>query len=136
MHNRPPGQIYIYLPFIESLPIGELINGVGEIFKHALIKGGREFDLISSNLSQLGVDRKIVEEIIYQSLLIKKEIIEKDELERNMRKLLNYGHTFGHALEGYTKHKISHGVGVLIGMDIANFISLKKKLISVTDFKM
>ena len=67
-------------------------------------------------------------------MLIKKQIIEKDELEKNVRKLLNYGHTFGHALEGYTDHKMAHGIGVLIGMDLANFISLKEKIMSTSNF--
>ena len=60
--------------------------------------------------------------------------LQKDEFEKNIRKLLNYGHTFGHALEGYTNHKIPHGVGVLIGMDIANYVSVKRKLLTLPEF--
>ena len=48
---------------------------------------------------------------------------------------MNYGHTFGHALEGYTKNKIPHGLGVLIGMDLANYISMKRKLLTQQEFE-
>jgi 3-dehydroquinate synthase len=132
---HPPSEIYIYLPFLDTLPQIEMVNGIGEIIKHILIKGGEQFNFINKNIDQLGKDKKITEEIIYKSLLIKKEIVEKDEFEKNIRKVLNYGHTFGHALEGYTKHKISHGVGVLIGMDIANYISVKKEMLSLSEFE-
>lgn len=130
-----PSEIYIYLPFLETLPESEFVNGIGEIVKHALIKGGKEFNFINKNLASLGKDKKITQDIIYKSLLIKKEIVEKDEFEKNIRKVLNYGHTFGHALEGYTKHQIPHGAGVLIGMDIANYISVKNNLLTAAEFE-
>lgn len=132
---HPPSEIYIYLPFLKTLPKTELINGIGEIIKHILIKGGKSFNYICKNINKLGIDKEITKQIIYRSLLIKRDIIEKDEFEKNLRKILNYGHTFGHALEGYTKHTISHGVGVLIGMDIANFISVKRGILTLSKFK-
>src|SRR5260221_3633916 len=120
---HPPVEIYLYLPFLDTLSANEIVNGIGEIMKHSLIEGGRVFDYTKSNIKSIAHDKKVTKEIIFQSLLIKKEIIEKDEFEVRQRKILNYGHSFGHALEGYTKHKIPHGDGVLIGMDIANYIS-------------
>ena len=54
--------------------------------------------------------------------MAKKKIIEKDELESDLRRILNYGHTFGHALESVTDNKINHGMAVIWGIDIANFI--------------
>lgn len=131
---HPPISIYIFPKFLKTLPEGEFINGIGEILKHVLIKGGKKFKDISGQIKDIE-NIEIAAKLIYESLLIKKEIIEKDELEKNIRKVLNYGHTFGHALEGYTKHEISHGVGVLIGMDIANFISVKKKMLALPEFK-
>jgi 3-dehydroquinate synthase len=131
---HPPTEVCISPSFLDTLPQSELVNGIGEIIKHALIKGGKQYEFISKNISKLSENKKLATEIIYKSLLIKKEIIEEDELEKGIRKLLNYGHTFGHALEGYTNHKISHGIGVLIGVDLANFISLKEKLMSLSEF--
>jgi 3-dehydroquinate synthase len=131
---HPPSEIYISPSFLNTLPKSELVNGIGEIIKHALIKGGEQYEFISRNISKLDKDKEIEMEIIYRSLLIKKEIIEEDESEKGIRKVLNYGHTFGHALEGYTNHKISHGIGVLIGVDLANYISSKEKLLTPPEF--
>lgn len=131
---HPPVSIYIFPEFLKTLPQREFINGIGEILKHALIKGGKNLKDISEQIKDIE-NIEIAEKLVYESLLIKKEIIEKDELEKNIRKVLNYGHTFGHALEGYTKHEISHGVGVLIGIDIANFISVKKKMLALSEFE-
>lgn len=132
---HPPSEIYIYPDFLDTLPKSEMVNGIGEIIKHILIKGGRQFNFVAKEIAKLGKDKNVTEEIIYQSLLIKKEIVEKDEFEKNIRKLLNYGHTFGHAIEGYTNHDIPHGVGVLIGMDIANYISVKRKMTTFSKFE-
>lgn len=131
---HPPIEIYIYSKFVKTLSEQDIINGIGEIIKHSLIKGGRFYTTLESKLNKIKTNKKIVEDLIYDSLLIKKEIVEKDELEKNIRKLLNYGHTFGHALEGYTKNKIPHGLGVLIGVDMANYISMKRNLISKKTF--
>lgn len=131
---NPPSEIYIITSFIQSLSAIDLANGIGEIVKHAFIKGGEAYDYITTHLAQMGKDDEITTQIIYKSLLIKKEIIEKDEFEKNIRKILNYGHTFGHALEGYTGNKIPHGVGVLIGVGMANYISLKKKILSQSEY--
>ncbi len=131
---HPPIEIYIYSGFLKTLHKNDFINGIGEITKHALIKGGDSYSNIKKELGKIHFNYKVAKKIIFNSLLIKKEIVEEDELEGGLRKLLNYGHTFGHALEGYTKNKIPHGLGVLVGMDIANYISVKRKLLSEVEF--
>ncbi len=132
---HPPIEIYIYSGFLKTLHKDDFINGIGEITKHALIKGGEIYSNLESKLEKIFLDQKVAEKIIFNSLLIKKEIVEEDELEKGLRKLLNYGHTFGHALEGYTKNKIPHGLGVLIGMDMANYISMQRKSLSLQEFE-
>ena len=112
-----------------------ILDGIGEIVKHALLKGGKSYHNIKNNLHHLPKDIKKSEKVIYDSLLIKKEIVEEDELEKNTRRLLNYGHSFGHALEGYNKNAVPHGIAVTIGMDMANFISMKRGLISQEEFE-
>ena len=69
-------------------------------------------------------------EYIYRGLYVKKEIIEEDEFEHDLRRVLNYGHTFGHALESYTHNVIPHGKGVIWGIDVVNYIAFKEGLIS------
>lgn len=127
---HPPSNIYIYSVFLKTLPKLMILDGIGEIVKHALLKGGKSYKSIKDNLHFLPINIKKSEKVIYDSLLIKKEIVEEDELEKNIRRLLNYGHSFGHALEGYTKNAVPHGVAVTIGMDMANFISMKRGFIS------
>ncbi|OGK24232.1 hypothetical protein A3A46_01655 [Candidatus Roizmanbacteria bacterium RIFCSPLOWO2_01_FULL_37_13] len=131
---HPPSHIYIYSAFLKTLPKLMILDGIGEIVKHALLKGGKSYKSIKDNLRFLPSDIKKSEKVIYDSLLIKKEIVEEDELEKNIRRLLNYGHSFGHALEGYTKNAILHGVAVTIGMDMANYISMKRGFISQKEF--
>jgi 3-dehydroquinate synthase len=63
--------------------------------------------------------------LIIRSLKIKKRVIEIDEFDRNYRNIMNYGHTFGHAIESVTNYSVLHGCAVTIGMDIANYLSMK-----------
>ncbi len=133
---HPPKRIFIYLPFLKSLSQQALMDGKGEVIKHAIIQGGVAFNFLSENIDAVLGDNKISRKIIFESLKIKRKIVQEDELERNKRRLLNYGHSFGHALEGYTHNKISHGIAITIGMDMANFISLKRGLLSRVEFDL
>lgn len=92
---------------LKTLPDRELKNGYGEIIKHALISSSELFDLLHKTSN-------IDEKIIYQNLLIKKELVEKDEFDRGERMKLNFGHTFGHIIE--LKNHLLHGEAVLSGI--------------------
>jgi len=91
-------------------------------------------DKITSKINELLRDRTKLEYFIKNSLRIKKEIIEIDEFDQSIRHIFNYGHTFGHALEAITHYTIPHGQAVTLGMDLANFISLKLELINKLQF--
>jgi 3-dehydroquinate synthase len=106
-----PKKIFIYTPFLTTLTNAEIQSGIGEIIKLLLIGG---YNLENIDYSSYDFIKKI--------LLIKKSIIEFDEFERNIRKSLNYGHTFGHAIESATNNKIPHGIAVSIGMIMINDI--------------
>ena len=67
----------------------------------------------------------MLSEYIRESLVIKKGVIEIDEFDRAERNKFNYGHTFGHALESVTEYSIKHGQAVTVGMDLANYVSLR-----------
>ena len=67
-------------------------------------------------------------EIIKLSLMSKQHIIEEDEYEANLRRVLNYGHSFGHALESITKNTVTHGYAILFGMDLINYLGTKWRL--------
>ena len=67
-----------------------------------------------------------IETLINHSLRIKKEYIEDDEFDTDKRLILNYGHSFGHAIEAASQYQIPHGIAVAHGMDMANYLSLRK----------
>jgi 3-dehydroquinate synthase/shikimate kinase/3-dehydroquinate synthase len=124
--------------FLKSLPKREIICGYGEILKHALIIDKKFYNYINQNVSNI-LDLKFpfIEKAIYQSCKIKKKIVEKDEKENQFRKILNFGHTFGHAYEaslGYSK-KLNHGEAVVLGMKTALNFSLKINLLEKSEHK-
>ena len=122
----PPTSVVIDVNFLKTLPPAEIKSGIGEILHFYLI-GGKE-DLarkMMDEYEELIVSPGMMEKYILPSLQIKKEVIERDELDRGERNKFNYGHTFGHAIESVSSYAINHGQAVTIGMDIANYISMR-----------
>jgi 3-dehydroquinate synthase len=122
------------MQFLESLPDFHISSGYGEILK--LYLTGGDWDLLENLQSALqsGLRTPNLRELIKTSLKIKKGIIERDEYESDLRRVLNYGHTFGHSLEKVTNHEIPHGLAVAWGMDLINFIAVKRNLLSERRF--
>ncbi len=129
-----PSHIFIDTTFLATLPGEEIFNGYAEMLKHALIMDKELWIKIQKIHSE---EELIQEDVIYSSVLIKTKIIDKDPLEGGLRKILNFGHTIGHALEGYhlNKKQISHGHAVALGMCAEAHISLKRKFISLAEFR-
>lgn len=126
----PPQRVVLDINFLKTLSLTDIKSGLGEIIKVHLLDGADSLEYISSQLasaSWLGKD--LILDLILRSLTIKKKIIEKDEFDRDYRNILNYGHSFGHAIESATDYKVCHGQAVTIGMDMANYISLKLGLL-------
>tara|TARA_B100000401_G_scaffold273700_1_gene186638 strand:- start:397 stop:1494 length:1098 start_codon:yes stop_codon:yes gene_type:complete len=124
---------------LNSLPKREIICGYAEILKHSLIKSRKFFLFLDKNLKKiLKLERKIIERAILESCRIKKQIVEKDEREKNIRKSLNLGHTFGHAYEATLNYsrKLNHGEAVLYGIYSAINLSKKLKKISSKDYQL
>jgi len=121
------------LNLLKTLPEKELLCGFAEIVKHALIEDSLYFDYLKQNYQKaLCLDIDILEKIVYDSIMIKASVVNKDELEKGERRKLNFGHTFGHAIEKISK--LAHGESVSIGMSLASELSLKKKLITENDY--
>ena len=109
---------------LKTLPIKELKNGIAECIKHACIKSESLFEFLEKNHKKiLAKDPATLNKLIIQSAAIKKEITEEDEYEKNIRMLLNYGHTIGHAIEQASNYKINHGEAISIGMHQINLLS-------------
>lgn len=123
----PPKKIYIDTVFLNTLTHGDYLNGWGELLKFSLTSNSEFFNELESE--KIYIPCKRIEEYIHKGLFVKKEVIEDDEFESDYRRVLNYGHTFGHALEAYTDNKIPHGQGVIWGIDVVNYIAWKEKLI-------
>ena len=125
---------------LNSLPREEMICGYGEILKHSLILDKKFFLWLCNNGKELinNKNSKILKTAIIKSCKIKSKIISRDEKEKNLRMILNFGHTFAHAFEAtknYSK-KLNHGQAVLLGMRVACDLSYKKKLLTLKDLKL
>ncbi len=109
------------LSFLESLSIRELRCGLAEVIKYAVIMDAELFSLLEEEVERmLGLERALYEEVVGRCCHHKAGIVEQDERESGRRELLNYGHTFGHALEvigGFTA--VNHGEAIAIGMGMA-----------------
>lgn len=107
-----PKGVLIDVETLKSLPDRQIKNGLIESIKMAATFDKEFFDYLNTKPDIL----ENAEEIIYKSLLLKKAVVEKDEKERNIRKVLNFGHTIGHAIEESMNLKLLHGECVGIGM--------------------
>jgi len=123
--------------FLKTLPKRELICGYGEILKHSLISNRSFYMFLSKNFEKIiNLKSSFIEKAIYESCKIKKKVVEKDEKEKNLRKVLNFGHTFAHAYEaslGYSK-KLNHGEAVLLGMHSALRFSLDNDILKKKEY--
>ncbi len=126
----PPENVYVSTTFLGTLNHSEILSGVGEMIKVHLLDNKESFEYLAQNYEAIFRDNQVMLEAIYRSLQIKKRVIEIDEFDRDYRNIMNYGHSFGHAIESVTNYGIPHGQAVTIGMDIANFVSVKMGLLS------
>ena len=134
-----PNLVISDISFLKTLPKREIVCGYGEILKHALIADKKFFLFLDKNATRiLNLESPLLEKAIYKSCLIKKKVVEADEKERNIRKILNFGHTFAHAYEatlGFSK-KLNHGEAVILGIKTAIKFSLLNKILNIKEFNL
>jgi 3-dehydroquinate synthase len=134
-----PSLIISDINFLKSLPRREVICGYGEILKHAIISDKKFFTFLNTNGSKiLDLKSPFIENAIFKSCSIKKKIVETDEKEMGIRKILNFGHTFAHAYEaalGYSK-KLNHGEAVILGIKTATKFSLTNQILNFKEFNL
>jgi 3-dehydroquinate synthase len=126
----PPERIVISSKVLDTLDERDLRSGMGEMLKVHAIEGPESFDRIATDYTTILTDRKMMMHYIRRSLDIKKTIVEQDEFDRGIRNVMNYGHSFGHAIESATGFGVPHGIAVTIGMDMANFTAVRLGLLS------
>ncbi|MEM9681390.1 MAG: 3-dehydroquinate synthase, partial [Bacteroidota bacterium] len=119
--------VVIDTAFLETLPKVQLRSGLAEMLKHGLIYDRAYWDMMSNLPDLLWFD---FDELIHRSVVIKNTIVTEDPLEHGLRKILNYGHTLGHAIESYflsheERAELLHGEAIAIGMVMEAYISSK-----------
>ena len=130
-----PPSIYIYNGFLDSLHEKDIKSGIGEMCHYFLINDDYLIYDLFEKYDTIFNERKNLIPFIKNSLTIKKRMIEIDEYDKNERHIFNYGHTFGHAIEAITSYSIPHGQAVTVGINIANYISYKKRFLELKEFE-
>lgn len=121
---RQPSFLLFDTSLLQTLPEPEWRNGFAEIIKHASIKDAAMFkQLEQNNLVYYQKKKKDLNDLVRRNALLKTKVVQQDEFERGDRKLLNFGHTLGHALEN--QYDLSHGQAISIGMAYASQLSQK-----------
>jgi len=124
----PPKKVWIDTQFTGTLSEADYINGWGELLKFSLTSDPSFFEELEREKQYVPCAN--IGTYIHRGLATKKAVIEQDEFESDLRRILNYGHTFGHALEAYTENRIPHGQAVIWGIDVVNYFSWREGLIS------
>ena len=126
-----PEMVLIDTEFLKTLPQKEFISGMGEVIKYAYISSPELYNLINKNFKKiLNKEEKIIDEIILKCAAIKAGVVSNDEKETGLRKILNFGHTFGHAIESAAGFRIRHGECVVYGIVAELFLSNKIGVLS------
>lgn len=129
-----PKAVFVDINLLKTLPENQIRNGLGEIIKYGVIKDEKFFTYLEKNLAKIFThDEKVLNYIIQKSIAIKVAVVEKDEKESRNRMILNYGHTYGHALETMSNYTLLHGYAISIGMVIANEMAVEKKILEQKD---
>lgn len=124
-----PKFVICELEMLKTLPKEELLSGMAEVVKHGCIADLPLFNYIENNIQKvLEYDAKSLERFVYDSVVIKSTIVNQDAKEGGARRLFNFGHTFGHAVEKLTK--MPHGYAVSVGMALAAKISVARNLLT------
>lgn len=119
--RQPDFLLYDYA-LLKTLPKEEWVNGFAEVIKHGCIKDAPLFKLLEKHtLKDFIKDKALLGKLIERNVLLKAKVVQEDELEQGNRKLLNYGHTLGHAIEN--TYQLPHGHAVAVGMVAAAYIS-------------
>jgi 3-dehydroquinate synthase len=121
-----PSAVFIDVATLKTLDDRQYRSGLVESVKHALIADAQYFDFLEKNLDAiLRRQSEIMEKVAYYNCKIKAQVVEADPTEKNQRRMLNYGHTIGHAIESASGFELLHGEAVAIGIIAAGLIEIE-----------
>jgi 3-dehydroquinate synthase len=122
------------LNLLKTVPQKEILSGFAEIIKHGAIADKNLFIYLEENRDRaLALELPVIEKLVHDSVIIKSNIVNQDEKEKGERRKLNFGHTFGHAIEKITR--VRHGEAVSAGMVLASELAVKKEALAQKDSK-
>ncbi|MGB4959119.1 MAG: 3-dehydroquinate synthase [Saprospiraceae bacterium] len=130
---QDPNAVFIFTEFLATLPTDQVKSGYAELLKHGLIANKSTWTKLSK---EKDIQRLDFQQLVYESVIIKKNVTEQDPNERGLRKILNFGHTIGHAVESYwmdSSTPLLHGEAIAIGMVGEAFLSYRIGKISESD---
>ena len=131
----PPLAIFIDFSMLTTLPDSEILCGSAEILKHGLIADKHLFEKLEEKIDKWKErNPDFFKKVITESVKIKKKIVLQDLKESGERRILNFGHTIGHAIEALEDYTLSHGEALAIGMIVESLIAHKMGLLSESDF--
>lgn len=129
-----PKGVFIDLAFLKTLKPQELKNGLAEVVKYGIIDDPELFSTLEAKVDAIREqDEDLLEEIVTKSCRIKKDVVEIDETEKGIRRILNFGHTVGHAIETDSGYTIPHGDAVSMGMAAEAILSERMQYLSAED---
>lgn len=133
-----PQGVFIDVNVLKTLPPPELSSGLAEALKYGIIADADLFCFVRDNLGEFFTyDPELFSYVVYRCCQLKGEIVGKDERDRGLRKILNHGHTFGHALEALTHYEsYSHGEAVLLGMLFEARLAKELKILPLNCFQV
>jgi len=119
---------------LHTLPKDELLNGLAEVIKYGVIRDRQFFEFLEGKRAEiLALDPVALVKVIERCCIIKAEVVAADERESDLRRILNYGHTLGHAVEAASSYRLPHGLAVAIGMVAVNWLAVDKGLLAVSE---
>ncbi len=132
-----PRLVFIDTMFLSTLPLREFNSAWGELIKYGLIANKDFYNFLSDNLEKVkSLSDRVIKRAVEESVSIKAGVIQQDEFEqRGIRKILNFGHTFAHAIESELGFKIKHGEAVTAGIICSLFLSNKIRLLDKSKLK-
>ncbi len=126
-----PKVVYIDISVLDTLPRQELLGGLGEVIKYGVIRDKHFFHFLRDNSQGiLNLEPELIKKTVYTCCRIKAEVVSEDEREGGIRRILNYGHTIGHAVEGASEYTLIHGFAVSIGMVAAARLAVLNGLLA------
>ncbi|MCH5184553.1 MAG: 3-dehydroquinate synthase [Oscillospiraceae bacterium] len=131
-----PSLVYINVSVLKTLPEKEFISGMGEVIKHGIIYDSEFFDYLTGNSEKVkSLDEDTLIKMSVKNCSIKADVVTKDEKEHDLRAILNFGHTIGHAAESSFNFTETHGACVGLGMCAASYIAYRRGMIDKDVFE-